>query len=85
MVYKIELTQSTHKDFSCLDTKTKVKTSKAIDMLADFSPNLSLNIKKLKTPFGGYRARVGDYRLLFVVVRQTITIYSIKHRKNAYK
>ena len=85
MACSIELTHKAARDFSCLDKKTKTKVGAVIDMLVDFSPNVPLDIRKLKTPFEGYRVRVGNYRILFVVNKKHITIYSIKHRKDAYK
>ena len=54
----------------------------------DFSSNpLSpkFNLKKLKLPFEGFRMRIGVYRMLFTFKNKMVTIYSIKHRKDAYK
>jgi len=35
----------------------------------------------------GYRIRVGDYRVLFTIddAQQLITVYRIKHRREAYR
>ncbi|MFX0197594.1 MAG: type II toxin-antitoxin system RelE/ParE family toxin [Candidatus Hodarchaeota archaeon] len=32
-----------------------------------------------------YRLRVGDYRVLFETEKNKISIYRIRHRKDAYK
>lgn len=45
----------------------------------------ALNIKKLQPPLEGYRLRVGEYRVLFDIEEDSILIYSIKHRKDAYR
>jgi len=47
-------------------------------------PNVS-NLKKLTNFEPAYRARVGDYRILFDVVKDTIFIGRILHRKESYK
>ena len=47
-----------------------------------FAPNPSA--EKMKGFPHGYRLRVGDYRILFDVSRQTIGVHRIKHRKDAY-
>lgn len=45
----------------------------------------ALDVKKLNTPFEGYRLRFGSYRMLFTVEKDVITVYSIQHRKDAYR
>ncbi|OGG79810.1 hypothetical protein A3A39_00895 [Candidatus Kaiserbacteria bacterium RIFCSPLOWO2_01_FULL_54_13] len=45
----------------------------------------TLDIVKLKVPISGYRIRAGDYRILYTVEKKQITVYSIKHRKDAYR
>jgi len=45
----------------------------------------SLDIKRLHVPLYGYRLRLGDYRMLFDVIGDTVWIFTIKHRKDAYK
>ncbi len=44
------------------------------------------DIKKLRG-FNGYRLRVGDYRILFTIddKEQTVKVYRVKHRKQAYR
>lgn len=44
-----------------------------------------LDIKKLKVPYAGFRLRIGDYRILFTLKGKNVTIYSIQHRKDAYR
>lgn len=82
-VNNIQLTKKAEKDFLNLPKETRDRISKVITSLeSDFPPT---NTKKLKTPFDGYRIRVGDYRILLTVEEKQIVIYSIKHRKDAYK
>jgi mRNA interferase RelE/StbE len=44
-----------------------------------------LILKKLTNFEPAYRLRVGDYRVLFDVLKRTIEIGRILHRKDSYK
>jgi mRNA interferase RelE/StbE len=48
---------------------------------------LPSQFKKLKSSEVDYRLRVGDYRVLydFDSTAKTVTVYHIRHRKDAYK
>lgn len=81
---KILLTKRAEKDLQALPTPIAKRISAAIEDLAT-SGIQSSNIKKLKTPFPGYRKRIGDYRLLFEVNEEVILIYRISKRSEAYK
>lgn len=66
------------------DVARKIKNVMIGEFVTDpFSP--FLNVKKLKTPLVGYRLRIGDYRILFLIDGKIIRVYSIRHRKDAYK
>lgn len=82
MEYSIALTRVAEKELLQLEKGTRVRIADAIDGLVK---NPLTGAKKLKTPFPGYRLRVGEHRILFVVEKHHITIYSIKHRKDAYR
>jgi len=41
--------------------------------------------RKVQIPFTGYRLRLRDYRVLFEFEGETILVYRIRHRKDAYK
>ncbi len=43
------------------------------------------NLKKLTNFHPPYRLRVGNYRVLFDVVNDKLTVYRVKHRKESYK
>ncbi|MEK7109327.1 MAG: type II toxin-antitoxin system RelE/ParE family toxin [Patescibacteria group bacterium] len=45
----------------------------------------TLDVRKLQKPLVGYRLRIGEYRVLYTVKKEMITIYRIRHRKDAYK
>lgn len=43
------------------------------------------NVKALRGEFKGlYRLRVGNYRIIFDIEKNKITVISILHRKDAY-
>ena len=48
-----------------------------------FAPEF--NTTKLKPPLHGYKVRVGNYRILFGFSPEVITVYKIRHRKDAYR
>ncbi len=85
MQFKIELTKVALKNFKSLSEKNTLVIFAAIEDLKQDPFNKNLDIKKLKTPFEGYRIRKGSFRILFIIENKTILIYSIKHRKDAYK
>jgi len=85
MAYNIELDKRAEKQLNKLQPVIQIKVVQAIETLSKLTPHSS-GIKKLKAPLVGYRKRVGSYRLLFDIdSKDTLTIYKIKHRKDAYK
>ena len=61
----------------------KDRIHKKILELKNF-PHIS-NLKRLTKFEPAYRARLGDYRILFDVVGDTIIIGRVLHRKDSYK
>ena len=47
--------------------------------------DLAGDVKKLKDSENVYRLRVGDYRVIFELEGDTITIYDIGNRKDVYR
>lgn len=83
MAYTVSLTKPATKEYRVLRGAARSAVERAIDAMEQ-DPFLC-DIKKLKTPFEGYRVRAGDYRILFTLESRSITIYSIAHRKDAYR
>lgn len=82
-MFHISLTKRAAKDFAKLPQKIKVQLASVIDGCVQ--DPWQFDYKKLKTPFPGFRIRSGQYRLLFTVEGESITFYSIAHRKDAYR
>ena len=81
MKYDIEFKPKAIKDLSKLSKDVQKRIINKIEIMQD---NLQGNIKKLTNFTPEYRLRVGDYRVLFEIEKQTIIIYRIKHRSQAY-
>ncbi len=45
----------------------------------------ALDVRKLQPPLFGYRLRIGAYRVLFAIESEDVRIYSIRHRRDAYR
>ena len=83
LMMKINIRKSAIKDLKKINNPDKEKIHNQILELTKF-PNL-LNIKKLTKFEPAYRLRVGDYRILFDVLNNTIIIGRVLHRKDVYK
>lgn len=79
---QVEIDKKAQKDFLSLPQQIRNRIKKALQELANF-PNVS-NIKRLSNFEHSYRKRVGDYRVLFDVQEDILTIYRILHRRESY-
>ena len=81
---KVKIISKAQKSFLKLSVNIQQRIAKAIDDLADNS--LPSGVKKL-TNQPGFRIRVGDYRILYIIdtKAKTLTIISIAHRFVVYK
>ena len=80
---RIEIRKSAIRDLQKINEPFKSKLHEKIISLKNF-PNLS-NIKKLTNFEPAYRLRVGDYRVLFDIIEDTIFIGRVLHRKESYE
>jgi len=76
--------KAAHKNFEKLPTTTQKAIIKQIDFLN--TPHENSDIKKLKGHSDLYRLRIGDYRVIFSINKQTtqICISAIGHRREIY-
>jgi len=70
------------KDLSKIDKQEAIKVFSKIENLKDF-PKVA-NLKKLTSFMPPYRLRVGNYRVLFDIEDNIITVYRVRHRKDIY-
>jgi len=83
--FKINWKSSSEHDLRKIDKQYIPRIVDAIESLAH-NPFPSQS-KKLKDSESGFRLRIGDYRIIYQVdsKKKEITIYYIRHRKDAYK
>ena len=79
---KIEIWKSAIKDLKNISEPFKTKIHNKVLELKDF-PNIQ-NIKKLTNFEPAYRLRVGNYRILFDILDDTIIIGRVLHRQSSY-
>jgi len=80
---KINIRKNAIKDLKKIDHQNREKIHLTIAELKNF-PNIS-NLKKLTTFEPAYRRRIGDYRILFDVLEDTIEVGRVLHRRNVYR
>lgn len=83
-MYKLLVTKSSAKELEKLPKTISTRMVVALDELA-IRGVTSSNVKKLQTPFPGYRKRIGDYRILFEINNELIVVYKISKRADVYR
>jgi mRNA interferase RelE/StbE len=83
MAYTILLKQSAETDLEQLDSSIHDRIVSRLLVLQE--EPLPRGVRKLRGR-EGYRLRVGDYRILYVVNQhdKTVEIFSVSHRNEAY-
>lgn len=83
MAYKLIYTKNAHRDIKKLDRVAQKKLAKALQRLAR---KPFFYGKKLILPqLGGYRYRIGNYRVIFDVEDKKIIILRVGHRREIYR
>ncbi len=83
---RVTLTSAAEREYKHLprDVQQKVRGLLNGNFCIDpFDPKF--HVRKVQTPFTGYRLRLGSYRVLFEFEGEMIIVYRIRHRKDAYK
>ncbi len=78
---KVELKPQAIKDLQSIRKKDAARIA---GRLGEFECGLTGDIKRLTNFTPEYRLRVGNYRVLFEVEDNTVTIYRVMHRKHVY-
>jgi mRNA interferase RelE/StbE len=82
MKYRIEFKPRALKDSRKI---SKVQLEHIFEQIENISDGLKGDVKHLTNFTPEYRLRVGDHRILFEIEGETLIIYRIRHRKDAYK
>ena len=83
--YKLEFSKEALKFLHTLDKSSSQRVFKKIKELTSNAGNL--NLKKIKsTKYNLYRLRVGNYRVIYSIEHDHVTIFivAIGHRKDVY-
>ncbi|MCK5036008.1 MAG: type II toxin-antitoxin system RelE/ParE family toxin [Candidatus Sabulitectum sp.] len=83
MAYRITFKKSVSRDLRKIDiTEADRILSKISEELSDKAESM----RELKRRFAGLRKyRVGEYRIIFTILNDSILITRIRHRKEVYK
>ena len=81
---KLDITRSAQKDLDKIPDKEALKISHKIYQIAE-NPHLIGNQKLSGEE--GYRLRVGDYRIIYLINEKlgVVTVIKVRHRKEVYK
>uniref|UniRef100_UPI004055EC41 type II toxin-antitoxin system RelE family toxin n=1 Tax=Candidatus Electrothrix sp. TaxID=2170559 RepID=UPI004055EC41 len=83
MVYNITFKKSVAKDLKKIDHS---EADRILKKITQELPALAEELPELKGQFAGLRKyRVGNYRVIFTILNDSILILRIQHRKNVYK
>jgi mRNA interferase RelE/StbE len=80
-MYNIEWKENALRELEKLEGSMTRRIIKKVDELSE-NP-FSKDIKRLKRS-DDFRLRVGDYRIIFSIEKNTIQILKVGHRKNIY-
>ena len=80
-MFKIKWTEKSLHELDKLEQNISRRIIKKVDELMN-NP-YSMEIKKLRG-LNAFRLRIGDYRVIFEIERDLITILKVGHRRNIY-
>ncbi len=82
---ELRISQAAAKSLRKAPAQIAARIRRKLDELAD-DPFADANVEKL-TGHPGYRLRVGDWRVLYLVEREVLVIHviEIRHRKEIYR
>jgi mRNA interferase RelE/StbE len=82
MRYSLEIKEEARQQLRALAKEQRRNVGRRLDAL---QRNLSGDVKKLTAKTNEYRLRVGSLRVLFTLEKDLISVYAVRHRKQAYE
>lgn len=76
---------SAEKKFGKLDSQIQARIIKKLEFVISTLNPLDFAETLTQNKIGQYRFRIGDYRVIFDVVDETIIVLTIGHRRDVYK
>jgi mRNA interferase RelE/StbE len=81
--WKLQISQSVLKDLHALQKDDRGRAALAIlELAANPHPH---GVEKLKGYTHTYRVRTGDYRIVYEIVGEEVTVIAVRHRKDIYR
>jgi mRNA interferase RelE/StbE len=80
--YDVQFKPRAVRDIERLPSRIQAQVLARIEKMSN---DLKGDVKRLTNFTPEYRLRVGDYRVLFEIEKETIVIYRIRHRREAYR
>jgi mRNA interferase RelE/StbE len=86
-VYSVEIRRSAKKELDVLPLRVQHRCYDALLFLAHNPFSEVLHIKKLRGALSLYRLRIGDYRIVYEVNGDvlTVTVIKVGHRSEVYR
>lgn len=82
MEYQVEFKPKAIKE---LDSLQPQDAQRIVERLRRLQNNLEGDVKRLTNFTPEYRLRVGDFRVLFALAGNQITVYRVVNRRDAYR
>jgi mRNA interferase RelE/StbE len=82
MQFRVEFKPKAIKELQSLPNDI---ASRILDKISALQDNLHGDVKKLTNHSPEYRLRIGNYRVLFDIADNTVFIYRVLHRREAYQ
>jgi mRNA interferase RelE/StbE len=81
--YKITFKESVSRDLKKID---KHQVNKILNKIEEILSERAETIPSLKGKFSGLRRlRIGNYRVIYAIIEDSVLITRIQHRKDAYR
>ncbi len=84
-MYRIELSRQAEKELKQLDKRTRKRLKQKLSWYLSHENPLVFADKLNDFFLGDYRYRIGDYRVIFAVEGNLISITGIGHRREVYR
>jgi mRNA interferase RelE/StbE len=82
MVYRLEIKEEARRQLRAMAKEHRQSIGWRLQSL---QTDLTGDVKKLTGRTQEYRLRVGNFRVLFMLEGDTISVYAVKDRKEAYE